>query len=73
MSEKIKIEIEEEVFAATLTKDFSPKTVEMIVKSLPIESEVLTWGDEVYFDGPVEMKEENAKDSVSKKRCRVLA
>jgi len=60
------IEIEEEVFAATLTKYFSPKTVEMIVKSLPIESEVLTWGDEVYFDVPVEMGEENAKDSVSK-------
>ncbi len=70
MSEKIKItiEIEEEVFAATLTKDFSPETVEKIVDSLPIpiESEVMTWGDEMYFDVPVEMGEENAKETVSK-------
>lgn len=68
MSEKIKIKIgiEEEVFAATLTKDFSPETVEKIVDSLPIESEVMTWGDEVYFDVPVDMGEENAKETVSK-------
>lgn len=63
---KIKIEIEEEVFAASLTKDFSPETVEKIVDSLPIESEVMTWGDEVYFDVPVDIGEENAKETVSK-------
>jgi len=63
---KIRIEIEEEVFAATLTNEFSPKTVEKIVESLPIESEVMTWGDEVYFDVPVDMGEENVKESVSK-------
>ena len=63
---KIKIEIEEEVFAATFTKEFSPKTVEKIVDSLPIESEVMTWGDEVYFDVPVDMEEDNAKETVNK-------
>lgn len=63
---KLKIEIESEVFAATLTDEFSPKTVEKIMESLPIESEVMTWGDEVYFDVPVVMGEENAKAVVSK-------
>lgn len=46
---KIKIEIGDEVFKATLTKDFSPKTVEKIVEALPIESEAREWGDEIYF------------------------
>ncbi|RJS72852.1 MAG: hypothetical protein CW694_01750 [Candidatus Syntrophoarchaeum sp. WYZ-LMO15] len=36
------------------TKELSPKTVEKIVGSLPIESEVKKWGDEIYFDVPVE-------------------
>jgi hypothetical protein len=63
---RLKIELKGAVFEATLTKDFSPKTVEKIVKSLPIESEVMIWGDEVYFDVPVTMDEENARESVSK-------
>jgi hypothetical protein len=63
---KIKIEIEGAVFEATLTKDFAPKTVEKIVEVMPIESEVMTWGDEVYFDVPVDMGEENAKETVNK-------
>ena len=63
---KITIEIEGAVFEAVLTKEFSPKTMEKIVNSLPIESEVMTWGDELYFDVPVEMDEENAKVSVTK-------
>lgn len=63
---KIKIEIEGEVFSATLTKEFAPKTVEKIVEVMPIESEVMTWGDEVYFDVPVDIGEENAKETVSK-------
>lgn len=63
---KLKIELEGEVFAAVLRKEFSPQTVEKIVDALPIESEVMTWGDEIYFDVPVEMAEENAKEVVSK-------
>jgi hypothetical protein len=63
---KLKIELDGEVFEATLTKEFSPQTMEKIVESLPIESEVMTWGDEVYFDVPVAMDEENARESVSK-------
>ncbi len=63
---KIKIEIEDAVFAATLTKEFSPRTVEKIEAVLPIESEAKKWGDEIYFDVLVEMEEENAKEFVSK-------
>lgn len=63
---KIKIELEDKEFAATLTTEFSPKTVEQIVDALPVESEVMTWGDEVYFDVPVAMGEENAKETVHK-------
>ncbi len=63
---RVKIELKDEVFEATLTADFSPKTVAKIMAALPIESEVMTWGDEVYFDVPVVMDEENARDSVRK-------
>ncbi|HEC57878.1 MAG TPA: hypothetical protein ENI32_08450 [Candidatus Syntrophoarchaeum butanivorans] len=51
---EIKVEIGGEAFKIALTKEFSPKTVEKIVGSLPIESEVKKWGDEIYFDVPVE-------------------
>ena len=63
---RIKIELEGAVFAASFTDEFSPQTVEKIVEALPIESEVMTWGDEIYFDIPVDMGEENAKELVSK-------
>jgi hypothetical protein len=68
MNEEMKIEIElgDEVFEAELTREFSPKTFEKIVESLPIESEVKTWGDELYFEVPVIMGEENALGFVSK-------
>jgi hypothetical protein len=63
---KIKIDIEGEVFEATLAREAAPKTVELIVDALPIESDVMVWGDEVYFDVPVDMAEENAKETVRK-------
>ncbi len=66
MKIKIEIEIGDEEFTATLTKEFSPKTMEKIVEALPIESEAKEWGDEIYFDIPVDMGEENAKEFVSK-------
>ena len=65
-SMKIKIDREGQVFEALLTGEFASKTVEKIVAALPIESDVIVWGDEVYFDVPVDMEEENAQDTVSK-------
>ncbi len=37
----------------------NPKTTNSILASLPIESEVQTWGDEIYFKIPVKVPEEN--------------
>ncbi|MFX0124188.1 MAG: cyclophilin-like fold protein [Candidatus Hodarchaeota archaeon] len=42
----------------------SPKTGSQILNLLPIESEVRTWGEEIYFSIPLSMPEENAKSSV---------
>ena len=63
---RLKIELKGAVFEAKLTGEFSPETAEKIVESLPIESDVMVWGDEVYFDVPIVMDEENARESVSK-------
>jgi hypothetical protein len=45
----------------TLTLDaelFDTPTAKAIAAALPISSSVLTWGEEIYFDVPVEMKRE---------------
>ncbi len=41
------------------------KTAQEIWEALPIESNVNTWGDEIYFSIPVKMGAENAKAVVS--------
>jgi len=41
------------------------KTADAIWKALPIKSTANLWGDEVYFEIPVEMKLENGKELVS--------
>ena len=43
----------------------SPKTGSQILNLLPIESEVRTWGEEIYFSIPLSMPEENAKSAVT--------
>ncbi|UCG04701.1 MAG: hypothetical protein JSW11_18130 [Candidatus Heimdallarchaeota archaeon] len=43
----------------------SPKTGSQILHLLPIESEVRTWGEEIYFSIPLSMPEENAKSTVT--------
>jgi hypothetical protein len=45
--------------------DSSPKTGSQILSLLPIESEVRTWGEEIYFSIPLSMSEENAKGTVT--------
>ncbi len=43
----------------------SPKTGSQILNLLPIESEVRTWGEEIYFSIPISILEENAKSTVT--------
>ncbi len=63
---KIKIQVGEEEFDATLTEESAPETVRKILNALPIESAAQTWGEEIYFEIPVSMAEENAVSTVSK-------
>ncbi|MET1124415.1 MAG: cyclophilin-like fold protein [Archaeoglobaceae archaeon] len=50
---------------AELRSEWAPKTVEAIVKALPIRSYAHRWGDEVYFETDVEVGvEENSKEVV---------
>jgi hypothetical protein len=44
----------------------APRTVEAIVKKLPIEGRAALWKQEVYFEIPVKMGEEKARARVEK-------
>lgn len=49
-----------------LIRHLAPRTVDTIVKKLPIEGRAALWKEEVYFEIPVTMGEEKAKPTVSK-------
>ena len=49
-----------------LVRHLAPRTVEAIAKKLPIEGRATLWKEEVYFEIPVKMGEEKAKDTVEK-------
>ncbi len=51
---------------AVLMDEFSPRTFKSLVNALPIESIAYRWGDEVYFETPVDVSEENARETVEK-------
>ncbi len=51
---------------AEITDEYSPKTFKALIEALPFESTAYRWGDEIYFETPVEVSEENAKDVVEK-------
>ena len=40
------------------------KTADAIWDAMPLEAQVSTWGDEIYFSIPVSLGEENAKEVV---------
>jgi len=43
----------------------NPKTARAVVESLPLEGEAQLWGDEVYFEVPLKIEEENVRVRVS--------
>jgi hypothetical protein len=49
-----------------LIRHLAPRTVEMIVRKLPFEGRAALWKEEVYFEIPVKMGEEKAKNVVEK-------
>lgn len=49
-----------------LVRHLAPRTVDMIVRKLPLEGRTALWKEEVYFEIPVKMGEEKAKSTVEK-------
>jgi len=49
-----------------LVRYLAPRTVEAIIRRLPIEGRAALWEEEVYFEIPVKMGEEKAKPTVEK-------
>ena len=51
---------------AVLLPELNPKTVESILKALPFKGFANTWGEEIYFEIPVTIPEENSRREVEK-------
>jgi hypothetical protein len=49
-----------------LVRFLAPRTIDMIVRKLPIEGRAALWKEEVYFETPIKMGEEKAKGTVEK-------
>ena len=47
-----------------LVRFLAPRTIDTIVRKLPIEGRAALWKEEVYFEIPVKMGEEKAKATV---------
>jgi hypothetical protein len=47
-----------------LVRFLAPRTVDLIVRRLPIEGRAALWKEEVYFETPIKMGEEKAKGTV---------
>jgi hypothetical protein len=49
-----------------LVRFLAPRTVDMIVRKLPVEGRAALWKEEVYFETSIKMGEEKAKATVEK-------
>jgi hypothetical protein len=49
-----------------LVRFLAPRTVDMVVRKLPMEGRAALWKEEVYFETPIKMGEEKAKSTVEK-------
>jgi hypothetical protein len=47
-----------------LVRFLAPRTVDLIVRRLPIEGRAAVWKEEIYFETPIKMGEEKAKGTV---------
>ncbi len=60
---KLKFVFDNKEITATIA-DKNPKTADAIWNSLPLESTINTWGEEIYFGVAVKVGEENAQEEV---------
>ncbi|NWG11788.1 hypothetical protein HXY33_08615 [Candidatus Bathyarchaeota archaeon] len=44
----------------------APRTIDTLVRKLPVEGRAALWKEEVYFETPIKMGEEKAKDTVER-------
>jgi hypothetical protein len=49
-----------------LVRFLAPRTIDALVRKLPVEGRAALWKEEVYFETPIKMGEEKAKSSVEK-------
>lgn len=49
-----------------LVRFLAPRTIDMIVRKLPIEGRAALWKEEVYFETQIKMGEEKAKATIEK-------
>ena len=47
-----------------LVRFLAPRTIDTIVRKLPVEGRAALWKEEVYFEIPIKMGEEKAKSTV---------
>ena len=61
--EKIKVITDFGEFEAEILNK-NPKTTASIIDNLPLEAEAIRWGDEIYFETPIEVEHEEAQEIV---------
>jgi len=66
VSIKFVIEGFEEEAEGELVRYLAPRTVEAILRKLPLEGRAALWKEEIYFEIPVKMGGEKAKPTVEK-------
>ena len=64
MKEKIKIITKYGELEAEIENSKNPKTAKEIIKILPVEGKANRWGDEIYFEIPLSLEEENSQQEV---------
>ncbi|WP_144796615.1 cyclophilin-like fold protein [Halorubrum depositum] len=59
----LRVRVGDRELTATWTDD-APETADAIESALPLAGDAARWGDELYFDVPVDVPAENARETV---------
>lgn len=63
---KVIFEINGEEFKGQIDEDMNPETAEAVLEQMPLKGEGQKWGDELFFEIPVNVEEESPKRYVNK-------